>query len=119
MERTRHTIHAEGEIAGRLASRIARLLQGKHKVSYQPYMDCGDWVRVLNAGKMKFSGKKLTKKLYHRFTGYPGGIKTVRLDELMARSPDRVLRQMVSAMLPKNKLRARMLKRLEFSTAKS
>ena len=114
MARTVHTIDAEDKIAGRLASQIAVLLQGKHKPSYQPNIDGGDAVHIENVGKMRFSGKKLEKKVYHRFTGYPGGIRTTRLSELFENRPEHVLRMMVQNMLPKNKLRNGMLKRLSF-----
>lgn len=108
-------IDAENQIAGRLASRIAVLLQGKNKVTYQRHIDGGDIVVIENVEKMKFSGRKLTTKLYHRFTGYPGGIRTVRLDEVFAKHPDELLRRIVYAMLPKNKLRPHMIKRLTFA----
>lgn len=114
-ERKNHTIDAADQIAGRLASRIAVLLQGKNKVTYQSNINGGDAVVIENADKMKFSGRKLTTKLYHRFTGYPGGIRTVRLDEVFAKHPEELLRRMVYAMLPKNKLRQLMIKRLTFA----
>ncbi|OGY89874.1 MAG: 50S ribosomal protein L13 [Candidatus Komeilibacteria bacterium RIFCSPLOWO2_01_FULL_52_15] len=114
MQRNTHTLDASGKIAGRFASSIAVLLQGKHKPSYQAHTDCGDLVEVSNVGKMAFSGRKLTRKFYHRFTGYPGGIRSVRLDELFQKKPDLLLKKMVFNMLPKNKLRAKMLKRLRF-----
>ena len=112
MERTTHKIDASGKIAGRLASEIAVLLQGKNKVSYQPHLDCGDIVEVSNVKEMKFSGKKLDQKVYHRHTGYPGGIRTKELKNLMKEDPADVLRRTLHNMLPKNKLRNNMLKRL-------
>lgn len=115
IERTTHAIDAAEQIAGRLASRIAVLLQGKNKVTYQAHIDGGDIVAVENVDKMRFSGRKLTTKLYHRFTGYPGGIRTARLDEVFAKNPEELLRRMVYAMLPKNKLRQHMIKRLKFN----
>jgi len=114
MERKTHNLDATGKIAGRLASRIAFLLQGKHKPSYQAHTDCGDVVEVSNAGKMIFSGRKLTREFYHRFTGYPGGIRSVRLDEFLKNKPEALLRKIVYNMLPKNRLRAKMLNRLHF-----
>ncbi|MEK7583991.1 MAG: 50S ribosomal protein L13 [Patescibacteria group bacterium] len=114
MARTTHTIDAADKIAGRLASQIAVLLQGKHKPSYQPNIDGGDAVHIANVGKMRFSGKKLEKKVYHRFTGYPGGIRTTRLLEFFQTRPEHVLRMMVKNMLPKNKLQNAMLRRLSF-----
>lgn len=112
MERQRHTIDASGQIAGRLASRIAMLLMGKTKATYQPHIDAGDFVDVSNVAEMKFSGKKLEQKKYYRYSGYPGGITTKKLDHLMAKTPEKVLHGMVKDMLPKNRLRPGMLRRL-------
>lgn len=95
-----------------MASRIAFLLQGKHKPSYQGNTDCGDMVEVTNVAGMKFSGNKLQAKTYHRYSGYPGGIRNIKLSDLMAKHPDRALRQIVKDMLPKNRLQKNMLKRL-------
>lgn len=112
MERKVHKIDAQGKIAGRLATRIAVLLQGKHKVDYQLHIDSGDIVEVENVAGLKFSGKKLDTKVYYRTTGYPGGIRTKQLKNLIVANPAEVLRKTVWNMLPKNKLRPRMLKRL-------
>jgi large subunit ribosomal protein L13 len=112
MERTTHKIDATEKIAGRLASEIAVLLQGKNKASYQPHTDCGDIVEVSNVDKIKFSGKKIETKVYHRVTGYPSGIRTKKLKDLIKDDPAEVLRKTLYNMLPKNKLRANMLKRL-------
>lgn len=112
MERTTHKIDATGKIAGRLASEIAVLLQGKNKVAYQSNVDCGDIVEVSNVKEMKFSGKKLATKVYYRTTGYPGGIRTKELKNLMVEDPADVLKRTIHNMLPKNKLRNNMLKRL-------
>lgn len=115
MERQVHKIDAKGKIAGRLASEIAILLQGKNKASYEPNVDCGDIVEVSNVKDMKFSGNKLDTKVYHRNTGYPGGIRTTELKDLMKDDPAEVLRKTLYNMLPKNKLRPNMLKRLKIS----
>jgi len=115
MERTTHKIDANGKIAGRLASEIAVLLQGKNKVDYQAHTDCGDIVEVANVAGMKFSGKKLETKVYYRNTGYPGGIRTKNVKDMMVTEPQEVLRKMVYDMLPKNKLRPNMIKRLKVS----
>lgn len=115
MEREKHTIDAQGKIAGRLASRVAFLLQGKHKPSYQGYTDCGDMVVVTNVAGLKFSGRKLQVKTYHRYSGYPGGIRNIKLSDLMAQDPARIFRQIVTDMLPRNRLRKNMLKRLSIS----
>jgi large subunit ribosomal protein L13 len=100
------------KVLGRLASQIAQILQGKHKVDYVPYLDSGDYVVVVNAKNIGVTGKKETQKFYQRYSGYPGGLKQVRFDQLADKSPERALRHAVSLMLPKNKLRDRRLKRL-------
>lgn len=115
MERQVHKIDASGQIAGRLASRIATLLQGKNKTSYQANVDGGDIVEVSNVGEMKFSGKKLETKVFYRNTGYPGGIRTKQVKDMMESEPQEVLKKMVYDMLPKNKLRPNMIKRLKVS----
>lgn len=112
MERNTHQIDANGKIAGRLASRVAVLLQGKHKATYQPSVDAGDIVEVSNVDKIKFSGKKLEQKVYYRTSGYPGGIKSQGLKKRLAEDPGKLFRDMVRDMLPKNKLRPHMIKRL-------
>ena len=112
MQRDLHTIDANDRIAGRIATEIAVLLQGKNKVSYQPHIDGGDMVKVVNVSGMKFSGKKLENKKYHHSTGYIGNLKTENLSDLFEKNPEEVLRKMVFGMLPKNKLRDRMIKRL-------
>lgn len=115
MERAKHTIDAQGKIAGRLATQIAIWLQGKHKASYNPRIDGGDFVIVTNVKDMKFSGKKLAAKVYHSFSGYPGGIRNIKLDVLMAKNPAKALEQIVINMLPNNRLRKARLKRLTIS----
>jgi large subunit ribosomal protein L13 len=112
MERTTHQIDATDKILGRLASEISVLLQGKNKATYQPHTDCGDIVEVSNVGKIKVSGNKLNSKVYYRNTGYPGGIRTKKMSDLMVSDPGEVLRKTLYNMLPKNRLRANMLKRL-------
>ncbi|MBT4516900.1 MAG: 50S ribosomal protein L13 [Candidatus Komeilibacteria bacterium] len=115
MERTTHKIDAKDKIAGRLASEIAVLLQGKNRVDYQAHTDCGEIVEVTNVAGMKFSGKKLETKVYHRNTGYPSGIRTKKVKDMMEEEPQAVLRKMVYLMLPKNRLRPNMIKRLKVS----
>jgi large subunit ribosomal protein L13 len=112
IERETHKIDATEKIAGRLASQIAVWLQGKNRPDYQPHIDCGGLVEVSHVAKMKFSGRKVEQKVYHRYTGYPGGIRTTKLKNLLASNPAEVLRRTVFNMLPKNKLRPKMLKRL-------
>ena len=105
-------IDASGKVLGRLATEIARLLQGKHKVDYLPNVDAGDIVRVSNAGKIKLTGNKINQKVYHHYSGYPGGMKDRKISEVLAKDAGRVLKMAVDRMLPKNTLRARRLKRL-------
>lgn len=114
MQRGRHTIDARGLVAGRLASTVAALLQGKHKPTFERHTDPGDYVHIQNVADMVFSGTKLEKKVYHRATGYPGHLKTIRLRDAFARKPEKLLRDMIYRMLPKNKLSDRMIKRLSF-----
>lgn len=110
--RERHSIDATGLILGRLAVKIATLLRGKHKATFEPHKDEGDIVEVTNVSKIKFSGKKMGQKEYYSFSGYPGGLKTKKLADLFAAKPDDVLRRAVREMLPDNRLRTAMIKRL-------
>lgn len=114
MERKTHIIDAKGEILGRLASKIAILLLGKQKPNYDPSKDMGDFVIVKNVEKMKISGKKLEKKVYFRHSGYLGGLKEIPLKSLFQKNPKEVLKKAVYGMLPKNRLRKRIIKRLKF-----
>jgi len=114
MERQTHTIDATNKVLGRLASVIAQLLRGKHKPDFAPHKDEGDFVVVKNADKVKITGKKMEQKKYYRYSGYPGGLKELPLKKLFARDPNEVLREAVLGMLPKNRLRAKMIKRLTF-----
>lgn len=108
-----HTIDAEGKTPGRLATMIVKLLIGKHKVSFTPNVDDGDYVQVVNAGKMVFTGKKLDQKKYYHHTGYAKGLRTKKMSTLWAEDPSEVLVRTVSRMLPKNKHRKNRLNRLE------
>ena len=114
--RAHHQFDAAGRVPGRFAAEIAILLMGKHKVSYRPNADEGDYVEVINAGQLEFSGKKLEQKVYQSFSGFPGGLKTLGLKKLFKDNPDEVLRRAVYRMLPKNKLRSEMIKRLTFKS---
>ncbi len=114
MERKIHIIDAKGKVLGRLASQIAILLRGKHKRNFDPSKDMGDVVIVKNVDKMKFTGKKLKKKKYYWHSGYPGGLKERTLEEMFKKDPKWVLREAVLGMLPKNRLRKKMIKRLKF-----
>ena len=97
-------VDAEGEILGRLSSKIAMIIRGKHKPEYTPHVDCGDNVIVINADKIKLTGNKFTDKTYVRHTGYPGGQRFISPKELMEKHPHRVVEKAVRGMLPKTKL---------------
>ena len=106
-------IDAEDLVVGRVASIIAKILRGKHKATYTPHMDCGDYVVVINADKVKFTGNKYTDKRYYRHTGYPGGIKETNPKEIMTgRFPERVLFKAVERMLPRGPLFRKILTHL-------
>lgn len=106
-------VDAEGRTLGRLASRIASVLRGKHKPIYSPYVDTGDFVVVTNAGQVVTTGRKLDQKKYYHYSGYPGGLKAVTLRRQLERHPTRVLRAAVRGMLPKNRLGRKMLRKLK------
>lgn len=112
VERKWHLIDAEDQILGRMATKIARLLSGKDKVEYIPYLDVGDNVVVINAKEVAVTGKKERQKIYYRHSGYPGGLRAETLRELRERRPEEIIRRAVKGMLPKNKLQKSMLKRL-------
>jgi large subunit ribosomal protein L13 len=97
-------VDAQGEILGRLSSKIAMMIRGKHKPSYTPHVDCGDNVIVINADKVKLTGNKFSEKEYVSYTGYPGGQRFISPKELMAKHPERVIEKAVRGMLPKNRL---------------
>ncbi|MFN7174773.1 MAG: 50S ribosomal protein L13 [Thermaurantiacus tibetensis] len=106
-------IDADGLVVGRLASIIANRLRGKHKAQYSPHVDCGDNVIVINAEKVRFTGRKASQKVYYRHTGYPGGIKEVRADKLLAgRFPERVIEKAVERMIPRGPLGRRQMRNL-------
>lgn len=108
-----YVVDAEGLVLGRLAALCARLLRGKHKPIFTPHVDCGDGVVVVNADKIAMTGKKMTDKVYYRHTGYPGGIKSVTPDKLMADGkPERIILKAVERMLPKTKLGRRQITKL-------
>lgn len=113
MEREWFLVNAEGKTLGRLASEIASVLRGKHKPIYTPHLDCGDYVIVVNAEKVRVTGRKLDQKMYYHHTGYPGGIKSISLRNQLQKHPERVLQAAVRGMLPKNRLGRKMLKKLK------
>lgn len=105
-------LDASGQVLGRLASQVAKLLMGKHKSIYTPHLDTGDYVIVLNAAKVKVSGKKVNQKIYYHHSGYPGGLKEVTFQELFSRDPTQVVEAAVKGMLPKSRLGRAMFKKL-------
>jgi large subunit ribosomal protein L13 len=113
IERQWHVIDASDKILGKLATEAAKLLMGKHKPMFTRHLDTGDFVVVINAEKVRFTGKKAEQKLYHSHSGYPGGLKTVSLGRLMQTNPARVIEHAVKGMLPHNRLGAQMLKKLK------
>jgi large subunit ribosomal protein L13 len=107
-----HVIDADGQVLGRLATRVARLLIGKHKPDYTPHVDAGDHVVVINAGGIRVTGKKQTDKIYYRHSFYPGGLKSRTYGEMLARFPTRPLELAVKRMLPKNRQQSPRMNRL-------
>ncbi|MSP69751.1 MAG: 50S ribosomal protein L13 [Bacteroidetes bacterium] len=97
-------VDAENETVGRLASKVAYLVRGKHKTAYTPHVDCGDNVVIINAEKVRFSGKKMDEKVYTRYTGYPGGQRFATPKMLLAKAPERLLEHAIGRMLPKTRL---------------
>ncbi len=116
MERKTYTIDATNKVLGRLATQIAVLLRGKNKPDFVPNKDIGGFVVVKNFNKIKLTGKKLTQKIYYHHTGYLGGLKGISLKKLFEKNPAQVLKKAVFGMLPKNKLRAKQIKRLKIET---
>ncbi len=113
IKREWYVVNAEGKTLGRLASGIARVLKGKHKAIYTPHLDTGDFVVVLNAGKIRVTGKKLNEKYYYHHSGYPGGMKKIVLRTQLEQHPDRVIMAAVWGMLPHSRLGRRMFKKLK------
>lgn len=113
LEKQWYLVNAEGKTLGRLASEIALRLRGKHKPVYTPYLDMGDFIVVVNAEKVQVTGKKAADKLYHHYTGYPGGLKTTSFEKLIEKHPRRALENAVKGMLPKGPLGRKMFKKLK------
>jgi large subunit ribosomal protein L13 len=113
IQREWYVVDAAGKTLGRLASEIAKILRGKHKPIYTPHVDCGDFVIVVNADKVRVTGRKLDQKMYYRHSGYPGGLKSISLRDQLARHPERVIEAAVRGMLPKNRLGRRMIKKMK------
>ncbi|MGI6298961.1 MAG: 50S ribosomal protein L13 [Saccharofermentanales bacterium] len=113
IEKKWFVVDAEGQTLGRLATEVARILRGKHKPTYTPFLDTGDYVIVVNAAKLVLTGKKLDQKMYRYHTGYPGGLKEIKYRNMMQKNPERVFEVAVRGMLPKNALGRAMYKKLK------
>ncbi|MBF0219818.1 MAG: 50S ribosomal protein L13 [Gammaproteobacteria bacterium] len=108
-----YLVDAEGKTLGRLASEIAKRLRGKHKAVYTPHLDTGDYIIVVNAEKVRVTGNKLSDKMYHHHTGFPGGIKSISYDKLLDKAPTRIIEIAVKGMMPKNPLGREMFRKLK------
>ena len=106
-------VDAEGQTLGKIATRIATVLRGRHKAIYTPHVDVGDFVVVVNAGKVNVTGKKRTDKKYYNYSGYPGGLRAWTFDELIVKDPKRVIEHAVRGMLPKNRLARKQITKLK------
>jgi len=106
-------VDATDKTLGRLSTEIARRLRGKHKPEYTPHVDTGDYIVLINAEKVRVTGRKFTDKQYHHHTGYPGGLKSISFDKLQAKAPERIIESAVKGMLPKNPLGRAMFKKLK------
>lgn len=113
IEKNWYLVDADDKVLGRLASRVASILRGKEKPLFAPHMDTGDFVVVINAPKVKLTGKKLKEKMYYRHSGYPGGLKATAAKDLLDKRPEEVIRKAVKGMLPKNRLGRMQLKKLK------
>lgn len=113
MEKEWYLVDAEDKVLGRLATRVAGLLMGKGKPGYRPNADSGDFVVVINAARVKVTGDKATEKLYRRYSGYPGGLKSISFADLLKKKPEKVIELAVRGMLPKNRLAARMFLKMK------
>jgi large subunit ribosomal protein L13 len=113
IERRWYVVDADGVVLGRLASEIARRLRGKHKPSFTPHVDCGDNIIVVNADKVRLTGRKLKDRVFYWHTGYPGGIKAETFESLRERRPEAIIERAIRGMLPKNKLGRKQLKKLK------
>ncbi|MDH6140836.1 MULTISPECIES: 50S ribosomal protein L13 [Kitasatospora] len=113
VQRQWHVIDANDVVLGRLASQAANLLRGKHKAIYAPHVDTGDFVIIINADKVHLSGNKKTQKLAYRHSGFPGGLRSVRYDDLLANNPEKAVEKAIKGMIPKNSLGRQMLSKLK------
>jgi large subunit ribosomal protein L13 len=117
IERVWFVVDADEQVLGRLATRVASILRGKHKPIWVPHLDTGDHVIVVNAGRIRVTGKKLDNKVYTRYTGWPGGLRTEKLKDRLARDPESVVRNAVKGMLPRGPLGRQMLRKLHIYAA--
>lgn len=113
VERSWYVVDAEGQTLGRLASQVAAVLRGKHKPIYSPSVDAGDFVVIVNADKIRVTGRRMEQKMYYRHSGYPGGLREINLTDQLKRFPTRPVELAVKGMLPKNKLGRQMFKKLK------
>jgi large subunit ribosomal protein L13 len=113
LEQKWYLVNADGKVLGRLATELAKILKGKNKPIYTPHVDTGDFIVVVNAGKLTLTGKKMKDKIYYHHTGYPGGIKEMTAEKLLAKKPTEMIRMAVRGMLPKNSLGRQMLRKLK------
>ena len=113
VQRDWYVIDADGHTLGRLATEVARRLRGKHKTDYTPHVDTGDYIVVVNADKVKVTGRKASDKIYYRHTGYPGGLKEASFTQMIERSPEKVIERAVKGMLPRSSLGRAMYRKLK------
>lgn len=113
VQRDWYVVDAQGQTLGRLATRVATILRGKHKPIYTPHVDCGDYVIIVNAEQIHTTGQKTSQKMYYRHSGYPGGLKEISLRDQLQKFPNRVLEAAIRGMLPKNRLGRQMFRKLK------
>ncbi|HET8905027.1 MAG: 50S ribosomal protein L13 [Saccharospirillum sp.] len=113
VKRDWYVVDAQGQTLGRLSTEIARRLRGKHKAEFTPHVDTGDYIVVINAEKVAVTGRKTKQKMYHRHTGYPGGLKSMSFEKMIDHKPERVIELAVKGMIPRNPLGRAMLKKLK------
>ena len=117
VEQKWYVVNADGQVLGRLASKIATTLRGKHKETFTPHLDMGDHIVVVNANKVRVTGRKAEQKKYYHHTGYPGGLKTETFEKLIQSNPEKVIRKAVWGMLPHNRLGRKLIKKLKIYAA--
>jgi large subunit ribosomal protein L13 len=113
IKRKWYLVDANNQVLGRLASQVAHILRGKHKTVFAPHVDAGDHVVIINADKIRVTGKKASQKRYTHYTGYPGGLRETSFESLLARHPERILEHAIRGMLPHNRLGRQMIKKLK------